>query len=116
MLPEKYPELLFYFSRGDMQTQIINLGLPAPIDIQGDFGSRQGRDPPYAIAQKIERRLLAVPGAVDIHIQQRMDQPALRIDVDRDRTAKMATNEGIVRLLSARHRPNVLMEAAPACW
>jgi multidrug efflux pump subunit AcrB len=110
VLPEKYPELLFYFQPSDMKTQILNLGLPAPIDIKV-YGLAKS-EALHAIAQKIEKRLLAVPGAVDIHIQQRMNQPALRIDVDRDRAAKMAQEEGLAGLSQRDIARNVLMEAS----
>lgn len=110
VLPERHPELLFYFQPSDMKTQIINLGLPAPIDIKV-FGIAK-TETLHAIAQKIERRLLAVPGAVDIHIQQRMNQPALRIDVDRDRAAKMASDQGLSGFSQRDIARNVLMEAS----
>ncbi len=91
VLPERFPELVFYAQPSSMQTQILNLGLPAPIDIRV-YGLAK-TDELYDIARRIERRLLGVRGAVDVHIQQRMDQPALLVDVDRDKVAKMSTPE-----------------------
>ena len=110
VLPERHPELLFYFQPSDMKTQILNLGLPAPIDIKV-FGLA-GMEALHAVAQKIEKRLLAVPGAVDVHIQQRLNQPALKIDVDRDRAAKMAREEGLAGFTQRDVARNVLMEAS----
>ncbi|WP_395714668.1 efflux RND transporter permease subunit [Reyranella sp.] len=110
VLPERYPELLFYFQPSDMKTQILNLGLPAPIDIKV-FGLAK-TETLHAVAQKIEKRLLAVPGAVDIRIQQRLNQPALKIDVDRDRAAKMAREEGLTGFTQRDVARNVLMEAS----
>jgi multidrug efflux pump subunit AcrB len=121
VLPGRFPELTLYFQPSDMQTQILNLGVPTPVDIKV-FGPAK-METLYAIARKVERRLLAVPGAVDVHIQQRMDQPALQIDVNRDRLARM-TPEGQAVLDYAQRDVgrNVLMEAssslmvAPNFW
>jgi multidrug efflux pump subunit AcrB len=121
VLPEKFPELTFYFQPSDMQTQILNLGLPAPIDIK-IFGIAKP-EVLYDLARKIEGRLKAVPGAVDVHIQQRMDQPALQVDVNRDKAAKMAPGQQDVGNYSqADIARNVLMESssslmvAPNYW
>jgi multidrug efflux pump subunit AcrB len=121
VLPEKFPELTFYFQPGDMQTQILNLGLPAPIDVKV-YGIAKP-EMLYDLARRIERRLLAVPGAVDVHIQQRMDQPALQVDINRDRAAKMASGlPGIDAFSQADIARNVLMESssslmvAPNFW
>ena len=91
VLPEKFPELLFYFQPSDMQTQILNLGLPAPIDIRV-YGLATSAAL-HEVARKIETRLRSVPGAVDVHIQQRIDQPAFMINVDREKLATMAPGE-----------------------
>ena len=121
VLPEKFPDLTFYFQPSDMQTQILNLGLPAPIDIKV-FGLAKP-ETLYEIARKIEKRLLGVRGAVDVHIQQRMDQPALQIDIDRDKAAKMATEkQGVAQFSQDQIAKSVLMEAsssmmvAPNFW
>ncbi|NDH61059.1 MAG: efflux RND transporter permease subunit [Alphaproteobacteria bacterium] len=121
VLPEQFPALTFYFQPADMQTQILNLGLPTPIDIKV-FGMAS-TDTLYAIAREIERRLMAVRGAVDVHIQQRMDQPALKIEVNREKTAKMANEKhGVGDFSQIEISRNVLIEAssslmvAPNFW
>ena len=122
VLPEKFPELGFYFQPSDMQTQILNLGLPAPVDVRLYGAAPLGEL--SALARRIERRLIGVPGAVDVHIQQRMDQPALRIDVDRDRLAKMAGDGqgGVLDFAQSDIARNLVMEAssslmiAPNYW
>ena len=83
-LPEKFPGILFYFQAADIVTQILNFGLPAPIDIQ-----LAGYDPRnYQIAKQIEARLRAVPGAVDTRVHQVLDAPDIHLDIDRTKAAE----------------------------
>ena len=86
-LPLQFPDLTFYFQPADMMNQILNFGLPAPIDVK-IYGLAKDEDL-YALAKRIESRMHAVPGAVDVHIQQRIDQPSLQINVDRSRAAEL---------------------------
>ena len=89
ILPEKFPEVGFYFQPGDMMNQILNFGLPAPIDVKvigGDYKN-------YHLAKQIEAAVRRIPGAVDVHVHQIMDQPALRIEVDRTRAAQMGLTQ-----------------------
>ena len=112
ILPDKFPDLVFYAQPSDMQTQILNLGLPAPIDIR-IYGLAK-MDELYGVARRIERKLLGVHGAVDVHIQQRMDQPVLLIDVDRDKVAKMSTPQqgGVADFAQIDAARNVLIGAS----
>jgi multidrug efflux pump subunit AcrB len=83
-LPEKFPDSSFYFQPGDMMNQILNFGLPAPIDVKiigGDYKN-------HRLAQEIAERIKRIPGAVDVHVHQIMNQPALRLEVDRTRAAQ----------------------------
>jgi multidrug efflux pump subunit AcrB len=83
-LPKKFPGVLFYFQPADIVTQILNFGLPAPIDIQV-----AGYDPNnYNIAREIAARLNKVAGAVDTHVHQVMDAPDIHLDIDRGRSAE----------------------------
>lgn len=83
-LPKLFPGVTFYFQPADIVTQILNFGLPAPINIQ--LG---GYDPNnYNIARQIAARLQRVPGAVDVHLHQVVDGPDIRLDVDRTRAAE----------------------------
>ena len=79
-LSQEYPGLIFYFPPADIISQILNFGLPAPIDVQ-----IIGRDilGDRAIADKLIAKFRYIPGAVDLRIQQAFDQPKLFIDVDR---------------------------------
>lgn len=79
ILPQRFPDLVFFFQPADMVSQILNFGLPAPIDVQVI-----GRDPKNVeVARDLVRRIAAIPGAVDVRLQQVVDAPTIGIDVDR---------------------------------
>ena len=79
ILPQRFPDLVFFFQPADMVSQILNFGLPAPIDVQVI-----GRDPKNVeVARDLVRRIAAIPGAVDVRLQQVVDTPTIGIDVDR---------------------------------
>jgi len=80
--PLRFPNLQLFTQPADIVSQILNFGLPAPIDIQVS-GPIQETDQNYAIAQQIDKELTAVPGAVDVHIQQITSAPRIMIDTDR---------------------------------
>src|SRR5579863_5838054 len=78
-LPEEFPGVTFSFLPADIVSQILNFGLPAPIDIQiAGYNVAGNRD----FAGRLLTRLRQVPGTVDLHIQQPFDQPYLNVDVD----------------------------------
>jgi multidrug efflux pump subunit AcrB len=79
-LPRRFPELTFFFQAADITDQVLNFGLPAPIDIRVS-----GPDPDenYALAERIARDISQIPGVVDSHVFQVPHAPALGIDVDR---------------------------------
>ena len=79
-LPRNFPGVTFYFLPSDIVTQILNFGLPAPIDVQfegSDIASNR------KVANKVLADLRQVPGLVDLRIQQPDDYPVLNVDVDR---------------------------------
>ena len=80
-----FPAATFYFLPADITTQILNFGLPAPIDIQ-----IEGNDAIASKAQadKILAQLRHVPGLTDLRIQQPFDYPTLQVDVDRTKAAQ----------------------------
>jgi multidrug efflux pump subunit AcrB len=80
MLGEKFPAVTFSFLPADMVSQILNFGLPAPIDIQV-VGNNL--DDNRAFADTLLNQLRNVKGLVDLRIQQPDDQPAIAVDVDR---------------------------------
>lgn len=83
-LHREFPDLVVFFQPADMTNQILNFGLPAPIDIQ--ISSRQ-EEAAYKLAKQIERRVERIPGAVDVHLHQVIDSPEIKVNVDRDRAA-----------------------------
>jgi multidrug efflux pump subunit AcrB len=89
-LPKQFPELSFYFQPADIVTQILNFGLPSPIDVQI---SGVKRDATLAIARELEADLRKVPGAVDVHLHQIVAAPRLHIEVDRLRATEVGLTE-----------------------
>lgn len=88
-LQKQFPDLTFFFQPADMVTQILNFGLPAPIDVQV-----QGYDPGnYEIARRLRQRVATVPGAVDVHLHQVVDAPDLHLDIDRVRAAQFGLTQ-----------------------
>jgi multidrug efflux pump subunit AcrB len=81
-LPKRFPDLEFFAQPADIVSQILNFGLPAPIDIQISGPIAQS-DANYEIARQIAGELAVVPGAVDVHIQQIVSSPRLMVDTDR---------------------------------
>jgi multidrug efflux pump subunit AcrB len=79
-LPRAFPGVTFYFLPSDIVTQILNFGLPAPIDIQLEGSDIAGN---RKVANQMLAQLRQVPGLVDLRIQQPNDYPVLNIDVDR---------------------------------
>jgi CzcA family heavy metal efflux pump len=79
-LPKLFPGMEFYFQPADMVTQILNFGVPAPIDVQFTGADLRGS---YLIAAKLMKQIQQVPGAVDTHIHQRLDVPTLSLAMDR---------------------------------
>src|SRR5271154_631708 len=80
--PQRFPNLQLFTQPADIVSQILNFGLPAPIDIQIS-GPIQESDKNYQIAEDIAKDLKAVPGAVDVHVQQITQAPRIAIDTDR---------------------------------
>src|SRR5262249_41379954 len=89
ILRERFPDLVFFFQPADIVGQILNFGLPAPIDVQ-----IVGRDPKNVeIAQDLVRRIAAIPGAADVRLQQVVDVPTINVDVDRRRARQLGFTE-----------------------
>jgi multidrug efflux pump subunit AcrB len=85
VLPEEFPGVDFYFLPADIITQIINFGLPAPIDIQIEGANVEGN---RQAADKMLRELRQVAGLVDLHIQQRFDYPKFDLAIDRTKAGQ----------------------------
>jgi multidrug efflux pump subunit AcrB len=88
-LPERFPGLTFYFQPADIVSQILNFGLPAPVDIQV-----AGYDPRnYEIARRIRDRISTIPGVVDSHVHQVMNGPDIHLEIDRTRAAEFGLTQ-----------------------
>ena len=89
-LNQDFPGVMFYALPVDIISQILNFGLPAPIDIQV-----VGRKlvPNHEFAEKLMNQLKFVPGAVDLRIQQEFNYPKLHIAVDRTKASQMGYTE-----------------------
>ncbi len=89
-LHEKLPDCRFFFEAANMTNQILNFGLPAPIDLQiMTRDSAAG----YRMAQELEKKVAAIPGAADVQIHQVMDYPEIRINVDRSKADQVGLKE-----------------------
>ncbi len=89
-LNEKFPDTTFFWEAANITNQILNFGLPAPIDVQvvGQNASAN-----YKIAREIEAKVARIPGAADVHIQQVVDYPEFRLKVDRSRAEELGLSQ-----------------------
>jgi multidrug efflux pump subunit AcrB len=85
-LNEEFPGVTFYFLPADIVSQILNFGLPAPIDVQVVGSNLQAN---RQFADNLLNKLKFVPGIVDLRIQQTFDQPKLHIEVDRTKAQQI---------------------------
>ncbi|PYX90441.1 MAG: RND transporter, partial [Acidobacteria bacterium] len=85
-LPKQYPGVAFAFLPADMVSQILNFGLPAPIDVQVVGNDLQGN---RRYADALLSKLRYVSGTADLRIQQPFDQPYLRLKVERTKAEQL---------------------------
>src|SRR5208337_2940646 len=85
-LPRRFPGVEFFFQPADIVSQILNFGLPAPVDIQIVGADMRGS---YDIGQRIANRLRLIPGAADVHVQQMLSLPTIHLDMDRTRIGEV---------------------------
>jgi len=113
-LNRQFPDLTFFFHPADIVGQILNFGLPAPIDVQV-IGPLTNAPANYALAQQITARLARIPGAVDVHLHQVVDAPELRFNVDRTRADQLGlTQQDVANSLLISLSSN--MQLAPNYW
>lgn len=88
-LRQQFPDVTFFFEAANITNQILNFGLPSPIDIQ-----ISGRDPKnHQLAGKIAARVAEVPGTADVHIHQVVDHPEIRLDVNRNKAGMLGLTQ-----------------------
>jgi multidrug efflux pump subunit AcrB len=78
-LHAKFPDGIFFFTPANITNQILDFGLPAPIDLQVVGRGKNN----YQIAQRLLAQVQAIPGVVDAHIHQQLEQPTIDVNVDR---------------------------------
>jgi multidrug efflux pump subunit AcrB len=84
-LPASFPEDVFYFQSADMVTQILNFGIPAQIDVRA-VGYDRAKN--LRIAKELQRRIAAIPGVADAHLQQEVSAPEFFAEIDRARASQ----------------------------
>ncbi|HUE14226.1 MAG TPA: efflux RND transporter permease subunit, partial [Planctomycetaceae bacterium] len=79
-LPRRFPSCTFFFQPADITSQILDFGLPAPINAQVVGVNVAGN---LGVAEKLRREMAGIPGIADVHMHQIIDQPTLKVNVDR---------------------------------
>jgi multidrug efflux pump subunit AcrB len=92
-LPAAFPDVVFYFQAADIVTQILNFGLPAQIDVRTVGYDRATN---LRVAQELRRRIAAIPGIADTHLQQEVGAPAFYANIDRTRAAQLGLNANTI--------------------
>ena len=87
--PQHFPEDMFYFQPADMATQILNFGLTAQIDVR-TVGYDRVKN--LQVAEELRRRIAAIPGIVDAHLQQEVYAPDFYVQIDRARALQFGLN------------------------
>jgi multidrug efflux pump subunit AcrB len=106
------PEISPYFQSGGLVDAVLNLGLPAPIDVQV-AGSNM--DAAYATALNFSQKIRAIPGVADVYTPQDVDYPALKLDVDRTRAGELGLDQReIVDNIITALTSNAMI--APSFW
>ena len=89
-LHQVFPNMVFFFEAANITNQILNFGLPAPIDVQV-LGRNAAAN--YQIARDLRDKIARIPGAADVHIHQVLDWPEIDVNVDRDKAGKVGLTQ-----------------------
>ncbi len=89
-LRERFPDTTFFFNPANIITQILNFGLPAPIDVQV-VGRNLSAN--HEIAERLVEKISHIPGAADVHVHQVIDQPEIRLNVDRTKAMELGMTQ-----------------------
>src|ERR1700733_3038582 len=79
-LAAQFPAENFFFQAADITSEILNFGLPAPVDVQVTGNNLAENS---QVAQKLQSEIAGLPGAVDVFVRQRLDYPTVDVNVDR---------------------------------
>ncbi len=88
-LRQKFPDGTFFFTPANITNQILDFGLPAPIDLQVVGRGKNN----YAIAQELQRKVADIPGAVDVHVHQQVTYPTMQVNVDRSKARQVGLTQ-----------------------
>jgi len=111
-MARQYPEIRTFFSSGSMVDAVLNMGMPAPIDVQV---SSPNLTQNYTIAQNLASQIRSLPGVGEVYIPQDLNYPALRLDVDRVHAAELGlTQKDIVDNVITALNSNSMI--APNYW
>jgi HAE1 family hydrophobic/amphiphilic exporter-1 len=89
-IEEQFPDVRTFFQSGSMVDATLNMGLPAPIDVQV-VGADLQQD--YQLAQELARKIRQLPGVGEIYIPQDMNYPAVRLNIDRIHAAELGLSQ-----------------------
>ncbi len=89
-LRQRFPDMTFFFQPANITSQIVNFGLPAPIDLQVVGRNAEAN---YKIAQKLAEKIARIPGAADVHVHQVAAQPEIRLNVDRVKASQLGLTQ-----------------------
>jgi HAE1 family hydrophobic/amphiphilic exporter-1 len=89
-IAKELPQLSVYFQSGGLVDAVLNMGLPAPIDVQVS-GSNMEKG--YATAVTLANKIKQISGVSDVYIPQDIDYPALQLDIDRTRAAQLGLSQ-----------------------
>ena len=107
-----FPEVIFYFQPADMVTQILNFGVPAQIDVR-TVGYDRVKN--LRIAKELVRRIGAIPGVVDAHLQQEVNGPEFLVNIDRARATQFGLNVNSI-VLNLNTSLSSSEQIAPNFW
>ena len=111
-IASQYPDLRTFFTSGSMVDAILNMGMPAPIDLQV---SSRNLEQTYTVAQDLASRIRSMPGVGEVYIPQDMNYPAVRMIVDRVHAAELGlTQKDIVDNVITALNSNTMI--APNYW
>ena len=82
---KQFPEESFFFQAANITNQILNFGLPAPVDVQV---AGRNADANYKVAKQLEHDISVIPGAVDVHVNQEVKYPSINLFVDRAKASQ----------------------------
>jgi HAE1 family hydrophobic/amphiphilic exporter-1 len=106
------PQMSAYFQSGGIVDAVLNLGLPAPIDIQVAGTNMEAG---FKVAGNIARQIRALPNVSDVYIPQDLDYPSLRLDINRERASEMGLSQHeVVNNVITALTSNAMI--APSFW